>query len=58
MVRPHAGILELETQHRGDVEANLVTITLKFSGETLALDTESNVAFGPAKQPQLVGKAD
>src|SRR5207248_2800668 len=31
VVRPHAGILELETQHRGDIEANLVTVTLKIA---------------------------
>ena len=31
MVRPHAAILELETQHRGDIEANLVAVTLKIA---------------------------
>jgi CubicO group peptidase (beta-lactamase class C family) len=33
-----------------------VTMTLKFSGTQLLCDTTSNVAFGPTKQPQLVGK--
>ena len=31
---------------------------LKFKGDTLTFDSESNVAFGPTKQPQLVGKAE
>jgi hypothetical protein len=32
---------------------------LKFTdgGQQLLVDTTSNVAFGPTKQPQLVGKA-
>jgi CubicO group peptidase (beta-lactamase class C family) len=33
-----------------------VTMTLKFSGTQLLYDTTSNVAFGPTKPPQLVGK--
>ena len=33
-----------------------VTITLKFSGTELLVDTTSNIGFGPTKQPQLVGK--
>ncbi len=33
-----------------------ITMTLKFSGTELLLDTTSNVGFGPTKQPQLVGK--
>ena len=35
-----------------------VTMTLKFADEKLLCDTVSNVAFGPAKQPQLVGKTE
>ncbi len=31
---------------------------LKFSGEQLLYDAEFNVAFGPTKQPQLVGRAE
>jgi CubicO group peptidase (beta-lactamase class C family) len=34
------------------------TIRLKFSADKLLLDSESNVAFGPTKQPQLVGTAE
>ena len=34
-----------------------VTFNLKFSGEQLMCDADSNVGFGPAKQPQLVGEA-
>ncbi len=34
------------------------TIRLKFSGDKLFFDSESNVAFGPTKQPQLVGTAE
>ena len=36
----------------------LVTLNLKFSGDTLTLVTESNVGFGPTKMPELVGKAE
>jgi hypothetical protein len=35
----------------------IVTMTLKFAGDRLFLDSESNVGFGPTRQPQLVGKA-
>jgi CubicO group peptidase (beta-lactamase class C family) len=35
-----------------------VTLGLKFSGETLLFDSSANLAFGPTKQPQLVGKAE
>ena len=35
----------------------IITLTLKFAGDQLLFDSESNVGFGPAKQPQLVGKA-
>jgi CubicO group peptidase (beta-lactamase class C family) len=34
------------------------TLTLKFSGDQLLFDSESNVAFGPTKQPQLVGRVE
>jgi CubicO group peptidase (beta-lactamase class C family) len=34
------------------------TVTLKFSGEELRFDSQSNVGFGRTKQPQLVGKAE
>ncbi len=34
------------------------TIRLKFSEQKLLLDSESNVAFGPKRQPQLVGTAE
>ena len=33
-----------------------VTASLKFSGDQLLYDAEYNVAFGPTKQPQLVGR--
>ena len=29
--------------------------TLRFDGKQLTLDTETNVAFGAAKRPQLIG---
>jgi hypothetical protein len=35
-----------------------VTANLKFSGDQLLYDAEYNVAFGPAKQPQLAGRAE
>jgi hypothetical protein len=35
-----------------------ITVSLKFSGEELRFDSQSNVGFGPTKQPQLVGKAE
>jgi len=36
----------------------VVTLNLKFEGDTVHLTTESNVAFGPTRQPELVGKAE
>jgi len=33
------------------------TLTLKFSGDGMTLDSEANVAFGPTKRPQLTGRA-
>jgi CubicO group peptidase (beta-lactamase class C family) len=35
-----------------------LTIGLRFSGKELVYDSEYNVAFGPTKQPQLVGHAE
>ncbi len=35
-----------------------VTYKLKFDGDQVTLDAEANVAFGPTKRPQLVGKAE
>jgi CubicO group peptidase (beta-lactamase class C family) len=34
------------------------TLTVKFEGNDLVLDSESNVAFGPTKRPQLTGRAE
>jgi CubicO group peptidase (beta-lactamase class C family) len=34
------------------------SVTLKFDGDRVTLDAETNVAFGPTKRPQLVGKAE
>jgi hypothetical protein len=34
------------------------TLTLKFDSDQVTLDTEANVAFGPTKRPQLVGRAE
>ena len=36
----------------------LATIKLKFDGEEVSMDTESNVGFGATKQPTLKGKAE
>ena len=36
----------------------IYTIRLKFSADKLLFDSESNVAFGPTRQPQLVGMAE
>jgi CubicO group peptidase (beta-lactamase class C family) len=36
----------------------ILKLTLKFSGDELTLESESNVGFGPTRQPKLVGKAD
>jgi CubicO group peptidase (beta-lactamase class C family) len=33
-----------------------LTLRLKFAGDRLFLDSDSNVAFGPSRQPQLVGQ--
>jgi CubicO group peptidase (beta-lactamase class C family) len=33
-------------------------LTLRFDGNRVTLDTELNVAFGPTKQPQLIGQAE
>jgi hypothetical protein len=35
-----------------------ITVSLKFSEEELRYNSQSNVGFGPTKQPQLVGKAE
>ncbi len=35
----------------------LITVTLKFEGDQLLFDAQSNVGFGPTKYPRLVGKA-
>lgn len=34
------------------------TLTMRFEGERLVVDSEYNVAFGPTKLPQLVGQAN
>ena len=34
------------------------TFTLKFAGDQITLDSEANVAFGPTKRPQLIGRGD
>jgi len=34
------------------------TFTLKFDRDQVTLDCDTNVAFGPTKRPQLVGRAD
>ena len=36
----------------------VLTIKLKIDGDRLLYDSESNVAFGPSKSPQLVGQAN
>jgi hypothetical protein len=36
----------------------ILKLTLRFDGNQLLLDTESNVGFGSTKPPQLVGKAE
>jgi CubicO group peptidase (beta-lactamase class C family) len=36
----------------------IITIRLKFSDQELQCDSESNVAFGPTKEPQLIGKIE
>ena len=32
------------------------TLGLRFAGDAVVLDQETNVAFGPTKRPQLVGR--
>ncbi len=34
------------------------TLKLKFDGEQVTLDSEANVAFGPTKRPQLIGRVE
>jgi hypothetical protein len=34
------------------------SLTLKFDGDQMSVDMETNVAFGPTKRPQLIGRAD
>lgn len=34
------------------------TLTLKFDGDQLKLDSEANVAFGRTKRPQVIGRAE
>jgi hypothetical protein len=36
----------------------IVTVGLKFTGDQLLFDSQSNVGFGSTKQPQLVGKVE
>ena len=36
----------------------IITLSLKFSGDQLTLDSASNVGFGPPKHPQLIGKSE
>jgi hypothetical protein len=36
----------------------VVTIRLKFSDQELRCDSESNVGFGPTKEPQLTGRSE
>jgi hypothetical protein len=33
-------------------------LTLKFNDDQVTLDAEANVAFGPTKRPQLIGRAE
>ena len=35
----------------------IATLRLKFSGDELIFNSETNVGFGPTKQPELVGTA-
>ena len=35
-----------------------ISVGMKFSGNELIYNSESNVAFGPTKKPQLVGDTD
>jgi len=36
----------------------IITVRLKFSGQELRWDAESNVSFGSTKDPQLIGRAE
>lgn len=36
----------------------ILTMSLKFDGDDVTVESESNVGFGPTKQPRLVGKAE
>ena len=36
----------------------LITLDLKFEGDRLLFDAQSNVGFGPTRQPRLEGKAE
>ena len=36
----------------------IVTVRLRFSGKELHYTCDSNVGFGPTKEPELVGKAE
>lgn len=36
----------------------ILKLSLKFVGDELQLETESNVGFGPTRQPKLVGKVE
>jgi len=36
----------------------IIMVRLKFSGDQLLFDSQSNVGFGPTKQPQLLGKLE
>jgi hypothetical protein len=35
-----------------------MTLTLKFGPDQVTLSSEANVAFGPTKQPDLVGRGE
>jgi len=35
-----------------------ITLTVKFNGDQMTLDSEANVAFGPTKRPQLTGRIE
>jgi hypothetical protein len=35
----------------------IITLKLKFSGDQVLFDSQSNLGFGSTKQPQLAGKA-
>ena len=62
----HVIELHIEKLPEGVYEAKLsfyetpfaLTLALRFSGDDLTYDSEYNVAFGPTRQPQLVGRAE